>query len=277
MSVGTGAPPGGNYGAPPGGNYMGVGPPGGGYGAPGPYGAAPSPGGNYGAVSMGGPPGGNYGAPPPSGNYMGGAPPPGSNYGAQPQMQTPPNPYGAPSGYMGAPPPSGNYGPPPGGNYGAPGGNYGAAPPAGPPGGYMGGQPGGGYGAPVAARTGNAHMLNTGGKRRAVIIGINYLRSNRGRLRGCINDANNISRFISEHFGFRDIRLMTDDSPPNSPNHPTKQNMINAMNWLVADAQPGDSFFFHFSGHGGQSEDKSKFIPVFSLLLLILIYSTYGR
>ncbi|KAH8925350.1 peptidase C14 [Atractiella rhizophila] len=37
---------------------------------------------------------------------------------------------------------------------------------------------------------------------------------------------------------------------------PTKENMINAMRWLVSNAQPNDSLFFHFSGHGGQAKDK---------------------
>uniref|UniRef100_U9TNU4 Peptidase C14 caspase domain-containing protein n=1 Tax=Rhizophagus irregularis (strain DAOM 181602 / DAOM 197198 / MUCL 43194) TaxID=747089 RepID=U9TNU4_RHIID len=27
------------------------------------------------------------------------------------------------------------------------------------------------------------------------------------------------------------------------------------MRWLVHDARPNDSFFFHFSGHGGQAQD----------------------
>lgn len=28
-----------------------------------------------------------------------------------------------------------------------------------------------------------------------------------------------------------------------------------AMQWLVKDAQPNDSLFFHYSGHGGQTKD----------------------
>lgn len=27
------------------------------------------------------------------------------------------------------------------------------------------------------------------------------------------------------------------------------------MQWLVRDARPGDSLFFHYSGHGGQAAD----------------------
>lgn len=36
---------------------------------------------------------------------------------------------------------------------------------------------------------------------------------------------------------------------------PTKANMMRAMQWLVRDAQPNDSLFIHFSGHGGRTPD----------------------
>jgi len=40
---------------------------------------------------------------------------------------------------------------------------------------------------------------------------------------------------------------------------PTKANMIKAMHWLVDDARPHDSLFFHYSGHGGQTVDFNSF------------------
>lgn len=36
---------------------------------------------------------------------------------------------------------------------------------------------------------------------------------------------------------------------------PTRSNIIAAMYWLVSKAAPNDSFFLHFSGHGGQKRD----------------------
>jgi len=36
---------------------------------------------------------------------------------------------------------------------------------------------------------------------------------------------------------------------------PTKQNILRAMHWLVKEARPNDSLFFHYSGHGGQTPD----------------------
>jgi uncharacterized caspase-like protein len=87
------------------------------------------------------------------------------------------------------------------------------------------------------------------------VIGVNYFNSS-NLLRGCINDAQNISRFLNQHFGFSydDMVILTDDQAnPNS--QPTRANITRGMHWLVKDAAPGDSFFFHFSGHGGQTED----------------------
>ncbi|KAL0061960.1 Ca(2+)-dependent cysteine protease, partial [Marasmius tenuissimus] len=86
------------------------------------------------------------------------------------------------------------------------------------------------------------------GKKKALCIGINYIGRN-GELQGCINDANNISNFLCTHFGYKreDIVMLTDDA--------TNPRQIQAMQWLVAGAAPDDSLFFHYSGHGGQTED----------------------
>lgn len=48
--------------------------------------------------------------------------------------------------------------------------------------------------------------------------------------------------------------VLTDDAR-NPRQIPTRANIIQAMNWLVRGAQPNDSLFFHYSGHGGQTED----------------------
>jgi metacaspase-1 len=48
--------------------------------------------------------------------------------------------------------------------------------------------------------------------------------------------------------------ILTDDQP-NAISQPTRENIVRAMKWLVKDAQPHDSLFFHYSGHGGQTVD----------------------
>ncbi|EPE03376.1 caspase domain-containing protein [Ophiostoma piceae UAMH 11346] len=93
------------------------------------------------------------------------------------------------------------------------------------------------------------------GRRKALLIGINYF-GQRGQLRGCINDVRNMSSYLVEHFGYKrdDMVILTDDQQ-NPMSQPTKSNILRAMHWLVKDARPNDSLFFHYSGHGGQTRD----------------------
>ena len=86
------------------------------------------------------------------------------------------------------------------------------------------------------------------GRRKALLIGINYF-GQRGQLRGCINDVKNMSTYLNGHFGYKreDMVLLTDDQQ-NPMSQPTKANILRAMHWLVKDAQPNDSLFFHYSG-----------------------------
>lgn len=48
--------------------------------------------------------------------------------------------------------------------------------------------------------------------------------------------------------------MLLDKPGANMMSIPTRDNMIRAMQWLVKDAQPNDSLFFHYSGHGGQTK-----------------------
>ena len=89
---------------------------------------------------------------------------------------------------------------------------------------------------------------NCTGRRKALLIGINYF-GQRGQLRGCINDVKNMSTYLNGNFGYarEDMVILTDDQQ-NPMSQPTKQNILRAMHWLVKDAKPNDSLFFHYSG-----------------------------
>lgn len=89
------------------------------------------------------------------------------------------------------------------------------------------------------------------GRRKALLIGINYY-GQKGELRGCVNDVQNVSEHLVSAFGYKpeDMVKLTDDQS-NPACHPTKANMIRAMHWLVKDARPNDSLFFHYSGMCG--------------------------
>ncbi|PVV04972.1 hypothetical protein BB560_000509 [Smittium megazygosporum] len=104
----------------------------------------------------------------------------------------------------------------------------------------------------------NVQVSTCMGRKRALLIGINYTGS-KFRLRGCINDVHRMKKFIIERFNFReeDMILLTDDQQ--NPNRiPTRDNLLKAMKWLVHDARPNDSFFFHYSGHGSRVESKDE-------------------
>ncbi|KAF4587164.1 metacaspase CasA [Ophiocordyceps camponoti-floridani] len=203
--------------------------------------------GNYGPPppGYGGHP--SYGGPPPPGpGYYGGGPPP-------PPMNTRPgNGYPGNSGYGHHRPPP--HQPPPQGldayGYPLPSGTYATQARAGPP------PPSApqqfGHGAPQGY---TFQYSNCTGRRKALLIGINYF-GQKGELRGCINDVHNVSNFLAQNYGYKreDMVILTDDQQ-NPVQQPTKQNMIRAMQWLVKDAQPNDSLFLHYSGHGGQTED----------------------
>lgn len=75
-------------------------------------------------------------------------------------------------------------------------------------------------------------------------------------MKGCINDANNLKAFLMSHFGYREenIKVLTDDSR-DPMRVPTRHNILEHIKWLVSGAMPNDSFFFHYSGHGGQTKD----------------------
>ncbi|RKP39987.1 p20 subunit of caspase [Dimargaris cristalligena] len=195
------------------------------------------------------------------GSGGGGYPPPMSPYQQPPAQNMPGAAY-----------------PPPPSPYGNMGGNGGGYPP---PSSGMGGAPAPALpqrqthrppnqsGGPILMPGGNAkwgslyqqgnnvQVSQCTGRKRALLIGINYIGQS-SALKGCINDVHNIKKFIIERFNFRecDMVILTDDSK-NPRNMPTRANMIQAMRWLVADARPNDSFFFHFSGHGSQVVDTS--------------------
>ncbi|PWY76251.1 hypothetical protein BO70DRAFT_363830 [Aspergillus heteromorphus CBS 117.55] len=165
--------------------------------------------------------------------YQGSQPPPnGYNSGYPPSSQAP---------MYGARPGSGNAYP---NSYGQ-GNQGGPAPPPSQPVAF-------GQGAPQGY---SFQYSRCTGKRRALLIGINYF-NQKGQLRGCINDVKNMTTYLNQNFGYarEDMVILTDDQQ-NPMSQPTKVNILRAMHWLVKDAQPNDSLFFHYSGHGGQTPD----------------------
>jgi len=96
------------------------------------------------------------------------------------------------------------------------------------------------------------------GNKKALIIGIDYADHPRLRPRRGIGDAYDMARFLreSERFKGGDIRIMVDHraqsgsmQQPIDLKLPNRENILEAIQWLVHEARKDDSLFFYFSGH----------------------------
>jgi len=87
-------------------------------------------------------------------------------------------------------------------------------------------------------------------KKTALLVGINYTNTS-SKLNGCINDIQNVATLLRQK-GYT-CSLMTDLTPVRA----TKNNILNALTQLLITANNGDSLFFHFSGHGTRTIDRS--------------------
>jgi hypothetical protein len=84
------------------------------------------------------------------------------------------------------------------------------------------------------------------------LIGCNYKKTEY-ELNGCINDANNIKKLLTDIYGFDNTELMTDDTPI----LPTKNNILTGITRLLNNANCGDILFLSFSGHGLNIKDRN--------------------
>lgn len=75
-----------------------------------------------------------------------------------------------------------------------------------------------------------------------------------GELSGCHNDVGNMKEYIKDCHGFEEdnITILMDDGTHTEPN---RANILAAYKKLVAETQPGDAVFCHYSGHGGKLRD----------------------
>src|SRR3954470_20636292 len=85
---------------------------------------------------------------------------------------------------------------------------------------------------------------------KALLIGINEYK-NVNHLRGCVNDVHNMSRLLTDVFGFdsKNIRTLLDRKA-------TKSEVQKGQKWLFQGTGPGDRVVMHFSGHGSFVPDE---------------------
>lgn len=100
-----------------------------------------------------------------------------------------------------------------------------------------------------------------GGRMKSLFVGINYP-GTKAELAGCVNDVTVMLKLLPDRLNFdvsnrrvlvdADLARYRDRAGP-----PTKANIINGLKWLADGARPGDSLFWHYSGHGTSVKDKS--------------------
>ena len=80
---------------------------------------------------------------------------------------------------------------------------------------------------------------------KALIVAINAYDS--APLRGCLQDQQEYAKFLTSkcNFPMGAIHLLSDKQA-------TTKNILDRLDWLVSNNQPGDRLFFAFSGHGVQ-------------------------
>lgn len=82
--------------------------------------------------------------------------------------------------------------------------------------------------------------------RRALLVGINDYPQPGDRLEGCVNDAFLMSSVLQEcGFPAEQIRVCLNERA-------TAKGILDRLEWLLRDPQPGDELVFYYSGHGAQ-------------------------
>ena len=102
-----------------------------------------------------------------------------------------------------------------------------------------------------------------GGRTYSVLVGINYRSHSQGQLSGCVNDVASMKNYITQNGFYEDpncMRILVDENSSHiriPTGQPTKANILDSIRWMTRQARPGDTCFFHYSGHGGQQKDTS--------------------
>ena len=93
--------------------------------------------------------------------------------------------------------------------------------------------------------------LNDGILRKAVLVGINAYDG--CPLDGCVNDANDVKKFLIEKHGFdpANIKILLDSKA-------TTEAIKEALVWLTSGLKAGDIIAFWYSGHGAQTPNPNE-------------------
>jgi hypothetical protein len=88
--------------------------------------------------------------------------------------------------------------------------------------------------------------------KRALLVGINEFPTSAWRLRGCVNDSEDMKDLLTSLYKFNqeEIHVINDKDA-------TGKNIREQLDWLLSDYAGGDVRLFAFSSHGTQVDDQS--------------------
>lgn len=97
--------------------------------------------------------------------------------------------------------------------------------------------------------------------KRALLIGINYLKNNEYRLNGCVNDVINVESMLVDAFNYEmnNIKIMRDDIYNIYDDlFPSTVNILRELNKIFDESKENDDIWLHFSGHGFFMKDNNN-------------------
>ncbi|MCB0397890.1 MAG: caspase family protein, partial [Flavobacteriales bacterium] len=91
----------------------------------------------------------------------------------------------------------------------------------------------------------------------ALVIGIDNYKGHWKNLNNAVRDAQGVEKLLKERYGFQHMRTLFDEEA-------TRENIINAMMWLVENVKEEDNVLIYYSGHGEYNKalDKGYWVPV---------------
>lgn len=93
-------------------------------------------------------------------------------------------------------------------------------------------------------------------KSKAILFGINYVKTPSAKLRGCANDVHNMGKYLKENEAYDVVKIYTDEDNE----YKTRgQFIINSIYKLALDSHRYglDKVWIHFSGHGCGIDDRN--------------------
>ncbi|CAL5379529.1 unnamed protein product [Camellia sinensis] len=95
------------------------------------------------------------------------------------------------------------------------------------------------------------------GTKKALLIGISY-HGHQKNVQGSVRDVRSMTNLLVNRLGFpsQSVLVLTEEEM-NPYRMPTKQNIRNALSWLIQGCQSGSSLVFYYTGHSSQVPDNN--------------------